>query len=134
VIFFAITAKNKTLPLIILIVFCIVSSYPIFMWEAKISAKTGSLLPFCLDVYNLCDDSQVALWDSSSETDEWDMIIYYTLKFWLADRIERINDENAKSHTSNGSWLITKKEIGEQVITFSKFRVTPLTHDIISGF
>lgn len=121
-----IKVRRGMLHLLVLIIFLAAfSSVPIFLWEVQTSEKTGSLLPFCQEVNRLCNDSAGVLWDSSAETDEWDRVVYYTLKFWLGDRVSELSQNTGKSELNR--YLITKTDKGEPVLTSGAYRVIPLS-------
>lgn len=122
----AIALKKGMLPLmVVLTLLAAFSVVPIYLWEIQTSAKTGSLLPFCQEVNQLSSGSAKVLWDTSSETDEWDRVVYYTLKFWLGDRVAEL-DQNTKNSKSS-QYEITKTNKGEPVLISGVYRVIPFS-------
>lgn len=124
IISYSVKSNRFVLPLLSLfILFTVFSSVPIFLWEVQISAKTGSLLPFCQEVNNLCSKNSSAIWDTTSEKDEWDRIVFYTLKFWLGDKV---SDQREQRFTQiQPKWFITKSTNEKPVVVFQKYYVVP---------
>jgi len=108
--------------LVLIILLTLFSSMAITAWEVQTARSFGSTLPFCQAIYSLPGDQMGVLWDTSSETDGWDKMVYYTLKFWLGDRVSELDQ---KAQPSGRSWLVTKAQKGEPVLSYGDYRVVP---------
>lgn len=127
----AIYLKKGVIPLIILIIIMTASSLvPIFFCEEQVSTKTGAILPFCEEVNALSADPTTILWDTSTDNTDWDRIVYYTLNFWIGDKITEINAQSKDREAGKKRWLITKNTDNEPIITYTKYRVVPMQNDV----
>jgi len=109
--------------LILIILLTLFSSVAITAWELQTARSFGSTLPFCQAINSLPGDQMDILWDTSSETDGWDQMVYYTLKFWLGDRVSELD---LKTQPSGKFWLITKSQKGEPVLRYGDYQVVPI--------
>ena len=50
-------------------------------------------------------------------------MVYYTLKFWLGDRVTELDN---KTQTSGNAWLVTKADRGSPVLKYGDYRVVAL--------
>ncbi len=116
--------------LVLIILLTLFSSVAITAWEIQTARSFGSTLPFCQAIYSLPGDQMGVLWDTSSETDGWDKMVYYTLKFWLGDRVSELDQ---KTQPSGRSWLITKAQKGEQVLSYGDYRVVPIQSGVVTS-
>ena len=118
--------RKGGIPLILLFILtAIIMTVPIYFFESDSSSKTGSLLPFCQEVNTICTDTGKVLWDTSSEENEWDRMVFFTMKFWLGDRIQEVSTEEDMNRDTN-RWMITKKKVQNPVLKEGNYSVIPL--------
>lgn len=105
---FAVKNRRYVLPLLsMFMLLALVSTIPITLWEIQISKKAESLLPFCQEVNTLCPKGETVLWDKSAERRDGDRMIYFTLKFWLGNKV---SDEPPRGEKgAPPTWLITNE-------------------------
>ncbi|MDD1728850.1 MAG: glycosyltransferase family 39 protein [Methanospirillum sp.] len=115
--------KGMTLLMILIIIIAAFCSLSISIWDIKTTKEYGSLLPFCQSVNQLDTNSKEILWDTASESDSWDRMVYYTLKFWLGDRVTELPEG---SKPPKDGWLITKKTNEKPVIQYKDYLVVPM--------
>ncbi len=108
--------------LVLIILLTLFSSIAITAWEVQTARSFGSTLPFCQAINSLPGDQIGILWDTSSDTDGWDKMVYYTLKFWLGDRVSELDQT---TQPSEKAWLVTKAQKGEPVLSYGDYRVVP---------
>ncbi|PWR72027.1 hypothetical protein [Methanospirillum lacunae] len=108
--------------LMLIILLTLFSSFVITTWEIQSARSFGAPLPLCQAINNLPGEDMSILWDTSSETDGWDQMVYFTLKFWLGDRVSELDQ---KTQPTGKAWLVTKAKKGEPVLISGDYRVIP---------
>ncbi|HWQ63238.1 MAG TPA: hypothetical protein VN429_02395, partial [Methanospirillum sp.] len=107
---------------VLIILLTLFSSFVITAWEIQSAKSFGAPLPLCQAINNLPGKDMSILWDTSSETDGWDQMVYFTLKFWIGDRVTELDQ---KTQPTGNAWLVTKAKKGEPVLISGDYRVIP---------